>query len=86
MQLSLTDSERKALTTGLIYAREVFALAPAHWTRPGVMADIESILSRTSLVAKHGQESKLGFPGSGIARRHISKLLKAPKKPMEEES
>ena len=84
MQLSLTDSERKALTTGLIYAREVFALAPAHWTRPGVMADIESILSRTSLVAKHGQESKFDFPGSRDAHRHIAKLLKAPSKPKED--
>ena len=86
MILTLNDSERKALNTALLYAREVLMLAPAHWSRPGVIADIETILVRTSLVAKHGQESKLGFPGSGFARRHIAKLLKAPPKTSEDES
>jgi hypothetical protein len=78
VNLVLTDSERKSLTTALLYAREIFAVAPAHWMRPGVMADVETIVTRVAPIPRHGQESKLGFPGSGDARRHVSKLLEAP--------
>jgi hypothetical protein len=82
--IDLTDSERRSLTTALLYAREVLSAAPAHWIRPGVLADVESIVARTAPVPKHGQESKLGFPGRSDARRHVSKLLKTPPKPKGE--
>jgi hypothetical protein len=78
VNLTLTDSERNSLVTGLLYAREVLSAAPAHWIRPGVLADIETIVMRTAPIPKHGQESKLGFPGSSDARRHVQKLLKTP--------
>jgi hypothetical protein len=84
VNLALTDSERQSLVTALLYAREVFTAAPAHWIRPGVMADAETILTRVAPIPRHGQESKLGFPGSGDARRHVSKLLKTPLKPKGE--
>jgi hypothetical protein len=80
VNLSLTDSERKSLTTALLYAREILSVAPAHWIRPGVMADVETIVTRVAPMPKHGQESKIGFPGSGDARRHVQKLLKSPTK------
>jgi hypothetical protein len=76
VNLVLTDSERRSLTTALLYAREILSAAPAHWIRPGVMADVETIVTRVAPIPKHGQESKLGFPGSNHARRHVQKLLK----------
>jgi hypothetical protein len=85
MNLVLTDAERKSLTTALIYARELFQVMPGHWARPGVAADVEAIVTGVAPIPKHGQESKLGFPGSGDARRHVSKLLKTPAKPKGKE-
>ena len=51
---------------------------PAHWLRPGVVADIETFLDELARKAKHGQDSKFGFPGSRDAQRHVAKLMKAP--------
>ena len=44
MVLSLNQSRRASLRQALLYARETFALMPAHWLRPGVVADIETFL------------------------------------------
>jgi hypothetical protein len=77
MVLSLNESRRASLRQALLYARETFPLMPAHWLRPGVVADIETFLDELASKARHGQESKLGFPGSRDARRHVAKLLKA---------
>ena len=85
MVLSLNESRRASLRQALLYARETFALMPAHWLRPGVVADIETFLDELAPKAKHGQESKLGFPGSRDAQRHVAKLLKAPVDPKMED-
>ena len=66
MNLTLTDSERKSLVTALLYAREVFTAAPAHWIRPGVMADVETIATRVAPIPKHGQELNLVFPAAAM--------------------
>jgi hypothetical protein len=81
VNLVLSDDEQKSLVTALLYAREVFTAAPAHWIRLGVMADVETIVTRVAPIPRHGQESKLGFPGSSDARRHVNNLLKTPAKP-----
>ena len=81
MVLSLNEPRRASLRQALLYARETFALMPAHWLRPGVVADIETFLDELAPKARHGRESKLGFPGSRDAQRHVAKLLKAPADP-----
>ena len=40
----INESRRASLRQALLYARETFALMPAHWLRPGVVADIETFL------------------------------------------
>ena len=46
MVLSLNEPRRASLRQALLYARETFALMPAHWLRPGVVADIENLPGR----------------------------------------
>jgi hypothetical protein len=85
MVLSLDESRLASLRQALLYARETFALMPAHWLRPGVVADIETFLDELAPKAKHGQGSKLGFPGSRDAQRHIAKLHKSPRRTEEKD-
>jgi hypothetical protein len=86
MKVDLDDDERRAVTTALLYALEVFKLMPGHWVRLGQICHVESVMARIAPAPRHGQESKLGFPGSRDAYRHISKLLREPRQQREEGS
>jgi hypothetical protein len=79
----VTDQERASLLVACEYFLGVAQVMPAHWIRPGVVADCIDLATR---LGPKVRDEKHRIPGSVRAEvtRHLKKLgLKAPKQ-MEE--